>query len=225
MLQTLVQEPTSPARASILWMHGLGATAHDFESVPPELRLPPDFGLRFVFPQAPSQPITINGGLHMPAWYDIRSLDGSSRAQDLDGIRRSEARIAALIEREEERGIPAHRIVVGGFSQGGAMALHTALRYPRRLAGVMVLSGYLLAPDILEDEASDANRDLPVFQAHGTHDPMVRFAWAEGSRQTLERHGWSVESHQYPMGHQVCLEEIRAIGTWLRRVLAPEETA
>lgn len=220
-LNCIEQEPAGEARCAVIWMHGLGATAHDFESVPPELGLPADLAVRYVFPQAPSIPVTLNGGMVMPAWYDILSLGTgtSGRSQDEPGIRRSESQIRALVDREVERGIEPSKIVLAGFSQGGAMALHTALRYPERLAGVMVLSAYLLLHDQLESEASPANRDLPVFQAHGSFDPMVRLEWAEMSRKHLEDVGWAVEWNLYPMAHQVCLEEIQSIGRWLTKVL------
>lgn len=233
LLQCLVQEPRSgrPADAAVIWMHGLGATAHDFETVPPELGLSPRLDVRYVFPQAPSQPVTINGGMRMPAWYDILSLgpppaatvrsDGppDGRDQDEAGIRRSEQAIRALVDREIERGIAAERIVLAGFSQGGAMALQTGLRHPRRLGGIMVLSAYLLLADQLEAEAAEVNRDVPIFMAHGLYDPMVPYAKAQAGRARLEALGWGVEWHEYPMQHQVCLEEIRAIGDWLGRVL------
>lgn len=220
MLQTIEQEPASEATASVIWMHGLGATAHDFESVPPHLGLAPELAVRFVFPQAPSIPVTINAGMVMPAWYDIQQLDTTGRDGDEAGIRRSEAQVRALVDREIERGVPAESIVLAGFSQGGAIALQAALRDPRRLAGVMVLSGYLLLADHLDEEASPANRDLPIFQAHGTHDPMVQLSWARRSREHLEQLGWRPESHEYRMAHQVCLEELEEIGRWLNRVLA-----
>lgn len=218
LLQRIEQEPTESVSATVIWMHGLGATAHDFESIPPELGLPEDLAIRFVFPQAPSQPVTINNGYVMPAWYDIVSMEGS-RGQDEAGIRRSEGRVRDLVEHEIARGVPAERIVIGGFSQGGAVALHTGLRYPERLGGLMVLSAYLLLPEKLEAEATEANRDVPIFMAHGLHDPMVPHRAAVASRERLESLGWSVEWHEYPMAHQVCMPEILAIGKWLASVL------
>ena len=203
----------------MIWLHGLGATAHDFESVPPELGLPDDLAVRFIFPQAPSIPVTLNYGMVMPAWYDIRSL-GGGRNQDVDGIRQSEGQVRALIEREIERGVPASRIVVGGFSQGGAIALQTGLRHGERLAGIMVLSAYLLLADETREERSEANADVPIFMAHGTHDPVVQFPMAEQSRDALLAMDYELEWHTYPMAHQVCLEEIEAIGSWLTRVLS-----
>lgn len=217
VLQCLEREPAGPANASVIWMHGLGATAHDFYDIPPMLGLPGDLDVHFVFPQAPSIPVTINGGMAMPAWYDIRSLD--TRNDDVEGIERSEAQVRALIDLEVERGVPPERIVVGGFSQGGAMALQAALRHPQRLAGVMVLSAYLLLADRVEAEAAEANRDLPIFMAHGMYDPVVPYDKAELSRRRLEELNWQVEWKSYGMAHQVLPEEINDIGAWLSRVL------
>ncbi|RMH20898.1 MAG: carboxylesterase [Acidobacteria bacterium] len=220
ILPAIVQEPPGEAQAAVIWMHGLGASGHDFAGVPPELGLPRDLQVRYVFPHAPRIPVTINMGLIMPAWYDVASLD--ARGQDERGIRRSEAMIRALIERETERGVPAEKIVLAGFSQGGAMALHTGLRYPERLAGIMVLSAYLVLHDKLAGERSEANLEVPIFQAHGRFDPMIPIAAAERSRDYLQSLGYDVEWHEYPMEHAVCLEEIQAIGRWLTRVLADD---
>ena len=198
-------------------MHGLGAGANDFYGVPPELGLPPDMHVRYVFPNAPRMPVTINQGLIMQAWYDVAGF--GARDQDEPGIRRSAERIGELIAREVERGVPADRIVLAGFSQGGAMALFAGLRYPEALAGVVSLSGYLLLPDALEAEASDANRSISIFQAHGTADPMVPPALGHATREGLERAGYEVDYHEYPMPHTVCLEEVRDIGDWLADVL------
>ncbi len=202
----------------MIWLHGLGADGHDFAPIVPELGLPENHGVRFVFPHAPRIPVTLNGGLVMPAWYDITSLD--LRGQDEAGIRKSGGEVERLLRREIERGLPAEKIVLAGFSQGGAIALFSGLRYPQRLAGIMALSTYLVAPEAVEPELSPANRDIPIFQAHGTHDPMVPHRLSTITRDWLEERGWRVESHDYPMAHQVCLEEIQAIGAWLRRVLA-----
>jgi phospholipase/carboxylesterase len=199
-------------------MHGLGATGHDFASVPPELGLPPELPVRFVFPHSPKIPVTINMGFVMPAWYDITSLD--SRGHDAEGIERSASQIQRLIERECAAGIPANKIVLAGFSQGGAIALHTGLRYPEKLAGVMVLSAYLLMPERLKSEAKEANRETPIFQAHGLHDPMVTLDIGQRSRAALEDQGYQVQWHEYSMPHSVCAEEIRDIGRWLCKVLS-----
>ncbi|PYO20636.1 MAG: carboxylesterase [Candidatus Rokuibacteriota bacterium] len=201
--------------ASVIWMHGLGADGHDFEPIVSELDLPPTLALRFVFPHAPMRPVTINRGSVMRAWYDVV---GDGR-EDAAGIRASQARVEALIARETARGFPAARIVLAGFSQGGAMALHTGLRHAERLAGIVALSGYLPLADTLAAEASPANRDAPVFMAHGTHDPLIPLARARRSRDKLTELGYRVTWHEYPMGHSVCGDEIRDLSAWLRGVL------
>jgi phospholipase/carboxylesterase len=206
------------AERSVIWLHGLGADGHDFEPVVPYLGVDPDKNVRFVFPHAPRIPVTINLGLIMPAWYDIRAADLRHEV-DERGIRRSQAQLEALVARENARGVPSSRIIVAGFSQGGAVALHTGLRYPERLAGVMALSTYLVCEDSLEQERSQANRDVPVFQAHGTEDPMVPIERGEAARDRLRELGYEVEWSAYPMAHQVHPDEIRAIGDWLARCL------
>lgn len=217
LLECLVREPDGDAGAAVIWLHGLGATNRDFAGVPPELGLPDDLRVRFVFPQAPRRSVTVNHGMVMPAWYDIRSLD--ERGHDEEGIRRSEAQLRRLVEAEVEKGVAESRIVVAGFSQGGAIALQTGLRHGESLAGIMVLSAYLLLPEKTADERHPANTGTPIFMAHGTQDPMVPFPKARESKDLLKRMGYDVEWHEYPMGHQVCLEEIRAIGRWLEKVL------
>jgi len=197
---------------SIIWLHGLGADGHDFEPIVPELRLPGDLPLRFVFPHAPVRPVTINGGMAMRAWYDIVSLDAEGRA-DADGVRESTALLEGLIARETERGIPEGRIVIAGFSMGGAIAINTALTTARKLAGLMALSTYLPIPD--EADQSTSSRDLPVFMGHGTFDPMVLHAWGKATADKLTEVGFAIEWHEYPMAHAVCPEEIHDIRTWL----------
>lgn len=211
-----------PARAAVIWMHGLGADGHDFEPVVPQLRLPPALPVRFVFPHAPMQPVSINHGAVMRAWYDVTfdDLEGRSRRADEAGVRGSIERVRALIEREVGRGIPAARIALAGFSQGGAIALATALRHPERLAGVMALSTYLPMPEATAAEASAANGQLPVFYAHGTHDPVIPIAMARSSIERLDALGYPIEWHEYPMPHSVCLPELDHISAWLSRVLA-----
>jgi phospholipase/carboxylesterase len=201
---------------SVIWLHGLGADGHDFEPIVPELRLPSDLPLRFVFPHAPTRPVTINGGMVMRAWYDIVTLDAEGRA-DADGVRESTAILEALIAREMERGIPADKIVIAGFSMGGAIAIHTALHTQHALAGLMALSTYLPLPG--EVEGSSGSRDLPVFMAHGSFDPMLPMQWGQLSAQKLEETGFSVEWREYPMAHAVCPQEIADIREWLLRVL------
>ncbi|MDT0633544.1 alpha/beta hydrolase [Spectribacter hydrogenooxidans] len=219
MLESVVVEPRGAHRASIIWLHGLGADGHDFQPVVPELGLPADAGVRFIFPHAPVRPVTLNNGMAMRAWYDIASLDVSAR-EDAEGIEASRSEVETLIAAEREAGIPAGAIVLAGFSQGGAIALHAALRHPERLAGVMGLSTYLPLRDRLAGEVSGANRDLPVFMAHGSLDPMLPQQLGEMSRDHLQAAGYTVAWHSYPMQHQVCLEEIRTIGAWLRGVLS-----
>ena len=218
LLETIEIETATTAAASIVWMHGLGADGNDFVDIVPELRLPADRGVRFVFPHAPMRPVTINGGYVMRAWYDIRD-DGGTRREDPAGVRASQAAIEALVARERERGIPASAIVLAGFSQGGAMALHAGLRHPERLAGVMALSCSLPMADTLAAEAAAANRDVPIFMAHGTHDQMIPKARARRAHDTLTGLSYKVEWHEYPMPHSVCMEEVADIAAWLGRVL------
>lgn len=207
------------ASAAVIWLHGLGADGHDFEPIVPELRLPADAPVRFVFPHAPMRPVTINAGMTMRAWYDILGL-GPGHPQDEAGIRASEAALTALIKRENSRGVPTDRIVLAGFSQGGAIVLHSGLRYPERLAGIMALSTYLPLADLLEAERHTVNHDTPIFMAHGLHDPVVPWGLGKSSADRLLQLGHPVEWREYPMEHAVCLEEIDAIAKWLRRVLA-----
>jgi phospholipase/carboxylesterase len=215
-----VEIETAPTpTASIVWMHGLGADGHDFVDVVPELHLPARPGVRFVFPHAPMRPVTINGGSVMRAWYDIRDA-GGVRREDAGGVRASQKAIEALIQREKARGVPAASIVLAGFSQGGAMALHTGLRHAERLAGVMALSCSLPLADTVAAEGAPANRDVPIFMAHGTHDPMIPMARARRAYETLTGLGYRVEWHEYPMPHSVCPEEIADITAWLGKVFA-----
>jgi phospholipase/carboxylesterase len=205
--------------ASVIWLHGLGADGNDFVPIVPELKLPSALAVRFLFPHAPVRNVTINNGMAMRAWYDIAATDLNSRA-DIAGVRQSQAQVEALIARENMRGIATSRIVLAGFSQGGVVALHTALRHSERLAGAIALSTYLVLADKLGDEAAAANSDLPIFMAHGTADPVVRFEWGDTSRRALVANGYRVEWHTYRMEHSVCQEEIVAIGAWLGKTLA-----
>ena len=219
LLETLEVETAPSPRAAAIWMHGLGADGYDFVDIPPVLRLPESVAVRFVFPHAPMQPVTINGGMVMRSWYDIRP-DAGVRREDEPGLRQSQRRVEALIAREKARGVAASRIVLAGFSQGGAMALQTGLRHPERLAGIMALSCYLPLADLVAAEASAANRDVPIFLAHGTHDPLIPLARAQRSYEILTGLGYRVEWHDYPMPHSVCDAEIQEIGAWLARILA-----
>jgi phospholipase/carboxylesterase len=218
-LLTSVELQTAPnPSASVIWLHGLGADGNDFVPVVPELGLPAALALRFVFPHAPVRAVTINNGMRMRAWYDISAADLNNRA-DIAGVRQSQGEVEGLIAREIARGVPAGRIVLAGFSQGGAVALYTGVRHPERLAGILALSTYLIRADKLGVDAAAANRDVPIFMAHGTADPVVRFEWAVASRRALEANGHHVAWHEYPMEHSLCLDEVRAIGAWLAKVL------
>lgn len=218
--ETVEIEPRSRADASVILLHGLGADGHDFESLVPELRLPASTAVRWVFPHAPVRPVTINGGARMRAWYDITGFDRRA-LQDEAGIRESAERIRALVEREHERGIASDRIVLAGFSQGGAIALFAGLRQPARLAGILALSTYLPLADRLAAEAHPANAAVPILMAHGTSDPIVPLALAEGSRALLRERGYEVDFRTYPMPHSLCGEEVTDIREWLLRVLPP----
>jgi len=222
-LLSSVEVLTGPQpRHSVIWLHGLGADGHDFEAIVPQLGLSRQ-AVRFVFPHAPPRPVTINGGMRMRAWYDIRTIASSGRDQDEAGIETSRRQVHALIARERQRGIPPERIVLAGFSQGGALAMHVALRYPERLAGLLALSAYLLFPERLAKERSVANHDLPAMLAHGLQDPVVPFALGESAAQSLRALGQPVNFHAYPMPHSVSLPEIADIGNWLRSVLPAEQ--
>lgn len=214
-----IQIETAPSpTAAVIWMHGLGASGDDFAAIVPELDLRGCAPIRFVFPHAPVMPVTINNGFEMPAWYDIFAPD-LVRREDAEGIARSELAIEALIAREVARGIPARRIVLAGFSQGCAMTLHTGLRHPQRLAGLIALSGYLPLIGSLAAERHEANADTPIFMAHGTADPVVVLPRAEESRAALEALGYRVQWHTYPMPHSVHPREIADISAFLQQVL------
>ena len=199
--------------ASVIVMHGLGADGNDFVPVVPELGLPPALPARFVFPHAPVRPVTINAGMVMRAWYDVLELGGGR--EDEAGLRASQAIIEGLIAREKARGIPAGRIVLAGFSQGGAMALQTGLRHPERLGGLVVLSAYVPLARTLPAEASTSNRGVPIFMGHGLYDDLIPVARAHRSRDLLLDMGFKVARHEYAMPHSVCAEEIRDLGRWL----------
>ncbi len=207
----------------VIWLHGLGADGYDFVPIVPELRLPEGCAPRFVFPHAPVRPVTLNNGTRMRAWYDIAGLSGAE-AEDDQGIRESAALVEQLISRERERGVAAGRVVLAGFSQGGAIALHTALRHAESLAGVLALSTYLPLRAAL-DEASSANRRVPILMCHGLYDPILPIEAAERSRDLLRARGYTVEWKPYPMQHQVCAEEIADISVWLGSVLRAGEPA
>ena len=216
LLPTIETETAPQPAYSVIWMHGLGADGNDFVPIVPELGLN-GLAIRFIFPHAPLRPVTINGGYVMRAWYDIGYQDLSLK-EDENGVRESQLAVEQLIAREIARGLPVRRIVLAGFSQGGAMALHCGLRYPKRLAGVIALSTYLPLPDKVEAELGDANRDLPILMCHGTQDPVVPLRLAQASCRRLLTLGFPVEWREYGMPHSVCAEEIDTIGEWLRRL-------
>ena len=205
---------TNP-KGTVIWMHGLGADCWDFVSIVKELGLPDDLPLRFIFPQAPSRPITINNGQVMPGWYDI-SMAELHRKPDEAGVRQSQAFIEQLIARESERGIPADKIIIAGFSQGGAIALQTGLRYREALGGIMALSTYLTLEDSFAAEAAIANANIPILMAHGTQDPLIPLSLAMSSRAKMEARGYKIEWHEYPMPHSVCMEEVADISVWIQ---------
>jgi phospholipase/carboxylesterase len=219
MSQDLIEVETGPNPvATIIWMHGLGADGHDFEPIVPELVRRGERPLRFVFPHAPVRPVTLNNGYRMRAWYDIISIQRGA-AQDEVGIRASHAIVEALIRRENERGIPSSKIVLAGFSQGGAMALYSGTRYSEKLGGIMGLSCYMLLEPRFAAERSAANHATPIFLGHGTQDPVVSPTLGEATRRMLETEGYAVEWHAYPMPHSVCPQEVVDIAAWLRRVV------
>lgn len=221
LLETLDVETGPDPVASIIWMHGLGADAHDFEPIVPELADGVDRPLRFVFPNAPVRPVTLNGGFPMRAWFDIVALGGSSVQLDERGIRESAAAIRALVRRENEHGIATNRIVLAGFSQGAGMAVFSGLRHPGRLAAIVALSGFPLLPATLDDEGEAANFATPVFLGHGSYDPMVSLRLGEELRRSLAARGNAVEWRTYPIEHGVSPEEVSDVAAFLRRVLVP----
>jgi len=219
LLSCVEIEPEATAQRSVIWLHGLGADGHDFESIVPHLGIDPQLAVRFVFPHAPHRSVTINMGMQMPAWYDIRELS-LRRDVDMDGVAESAQQVRSLIEREKRRGIATSRIVLAGFSQGGAIALHVGLRLEEQLAGILALSTYLICDDVLEQQRASANVSTPILQAHGSTDPMVPLEAGEISRDRLLELGYDVDWRTYPMGHEVSPLEIRDVGEFLGRVLA-----
>lgn len=218
LLDAEIIEPKNKADACVIWLHGLGADGHDFVDVVPSLGLPREHQIRFIFPHAPTMPITMNGGMVMPAWYDIGAIDLRA-VQDEKGIKKSEGAIKALIEAQIQSGIKSERIILAGFSQGGALALHTALRYPRPLAGVMVLSAYLPLQELLAKEMHAVNSRIPLFMAHGFMDTVVSYWIGQQSCTHLQAAGFEVDWHSYPMAHTVSLSELHDIGVWIKNAL------
>ncbi|MBW3566370.1 MAG: carboxylesterase [Proteobacteria bacterium] len=217
-LETVEHGPAN-AKHSILWLHGLGADGHDFEPVIPELALPPSLEVRFVFPHAPVRPVTLNGGYRMRAWFDLKSIDRNGPL-DREGLLEAMGCVDELIAREAERGVPAERLVLAGFSQGGALALSSALRSERKLAGILGLSTFLMSPEAVALPFTEINHATPMFLAHGRQDTVVPFALGRATRDYLVSEGFSPEWHEYDMPHSVCAEEIRDIRTFLLNALA-----
>jgi phospholipase/carboxylesterase len=218
--EAIVMTPAVPPAASVIWMHGLGADGTDFVPLVPELRLPDDVAPRFIFPNAPVRPVTVNNGMSMPAWYDIYSF-GIKEREDTAGIRESAALVHGLIERERAAGISAARIVLAGFSQGGAIALQAGLRYTQPLAGILALSTYLPLAATLAAESSPENRAIPILMCHGSQDPVVPLELARKSFAALKAQGYAARLLEYPMQHTLCAEEVVAISQWLAQVLPP----
>ena len=214
-----IETGAHPACA-VIWLHGLGADGHDFEPIVDELDLADLPAIRFVFPHAPMRPVTINGGYVMRAWYDIVSPDFSDRREDPQGVRESTLQIEALMARENTRGIADEHIVLAGFSQGGAIALHAGLRHSQRLAGILALSTYLPLADTLPTEAHAANREVPIFMAHGRGDAVIPCALGQRSAERLQAMGYPLQWHTYHAEHGVCMEELRDIETWFHEVFA-----
>ncbi len=214
----IIIEARDKHKASVIWLHGLGADGHDFEAIVPDLGLPNELGIRFIFPNAPIRPVTINGGMSMRAWYDVKSPN-LRELEDIESISESSNLINQYIDAEIESGITASKIILAGFSQGGAIALHTGLRYSSPLAGLLALSTYLPLPDQLEIETF-SNKDVPIMMAHGEFDPVIPVEQGRSSRQTLKDYGYTVEWYEYTMQHAVCPEEINAIGSWIKQLLS-----
>jgi phospholipase/carboxylesterase len=224
MLEHIELATGADPRATIIWMHGLGADGWDFMPVVRELPLPEGLPLRFIFPHAPERPVTINNGYVMRAWYDI-AMNDIARLPDERGIRESQLAVERLIARERERGVDASRIVLAGFSQGGAIALQVGLRHANRLAGIVALSTYLTLEDSLDAEASAANKATPIFMGHGTEDQVVPLQLAQVSRDALQKRGYDVDWHTWPMPHAVCAEEVEAVAAFIARVVGNGEQA
>ena len=217
-LETIIIETSQPIQQSVIWLHGLGADGHDFAPIVPELNIP---NTRFIFPHAPHQPITMNNGYEMRAWYDLYGLTLQTK-QDEAGMRAMQQEIESLIEAEIKQGISADKIVLAGFSQGGAMAFFTGLRYPKKLAGILALSTYVSLKEKLADEAHKANKNTPIFMAHGSFDSIITLDTCLVSRRLLEDLDYRIEWHEYPMPHSVCSEEIEDIARFLKQVFHAE---
>jgi phospholipase/carboxylesterase len=214
-LPTVEINPVGPPQAVVIWLHGLGADGHDFEPIVPQLRLPASLPVRFVFPHAPQMPVTAFGGEKVRAWFDFAPTGGLDTA----GLKRSVAKVSDLIQNEIDNGMPAHKILLAGFSQGGVLALQTALFYPKPLAGILALSTFLGDGDALGSSAATTNQKIPILMCHGQQDVVLPMALGKSSYEALLAAGYAVEWREYPMGHEVCLEQINVISAWLQRVL------
>lgn len=218
VLESIVINPERTARATVIWLHGLGASGDDFVHAIPDLKLPHQAPVRFVFPHAPARPVTINAGFRMPAWFDIYGLTDDDPV-DHEGLKEAFQFLDQLIQYEIEQGMPTESIVLGGFSQGGALALYGGLRYPKRLAGIFALSSYLPCAEQLAEEASQANQGLPIFMAHGDFDGLVAIEYGEKSFSHLQELGYMAVWQDFPMEHEVCPQELKALGKWLCQIL------
>lgn len=218
-LETIVINPKHPAKSSVIWLHGLGASGDDFVPIVPQLGIPEQLAIRFIFPHAPVRPVSLNAGMEMRAWFDIYGLHAHAK-QDVMGINQASHAITALIEQEQRQGIPSEKIVLAGFSMGGALALYSGLKQPAALAGIMALSTYLPAHQELQANLSSLNTETPIFLAHGHHDAILDIQLAQASREMLTHLGCQVEWHTYPMPHTVCAAEIQDIQRWLCSVLS-----
>lgn len=219
MLQTLEINPEISPRASVIWLHGLGASGHDFIDIAAQLNLPKELGVRFVFPHAPIRPVQYNNNTKMRAWFDFANIEHHAKEDEI-GIKKSQESVAQLISQELANNIPSEKIVLAGFSQGGAMALQCGLRYPKKLAGILVLSAWLPLPHAVITERNIANQQTPILMLHGTNDPLIPLDWAMEGCNYLKEIGYHAELSSYPMQHTVCPEEIAAIGAWLRELLS-----
>lgn len=220
-IELLTHSDIKPTHA-IIWLHGLGASADDFVPIVPHLQLDTSVSIKFVFPQAPDRAITINGGMHMPGWYDIKGLSIEDK-QDEQGIAESAAIVSTLIDELIEQGIPANKIVLAGFSQGGAVVYHQSLRHPQQLAGLIALSTYLPFAEQVESQASEENKEIPILVQHGQFDPVVPIAMGEASAQRLQGLGYTLEWQVYPMEHEVIMEQIQELGRWINTILAKQD--
>lgn len=217
-LEYIDYNPSEKATACVIWLHGLGADGNDFVDIVPRLALPASLPIRFIFPHAPIRPVTLNGGMPMRAWFDIVGL-GKDYQEDTRGLREAEETLDELIQQESQNGIPPDRIVIAGFSQGGALALYAGLRYPEKLAGLIGLSTYLPSLEKFSPTQYAANKETPIMLAHGRSDPIVKIEWDLMTKEALERFHYSITWHTYDMEHSVCTEEIRDISSWLCRTL------